>query len=163
MAQSEQVAVARFVMRGKENLVLIRAAQGGLMLHTMYFADEVRNFGEIDKGQSAKIKDNEIELALQLISGLASDDFKPENYQDEYRQRVHGHDRREGRRQGDHDRPRARRQDLPGHRPRRGAPSEPGQARARRGRDKKPLAKAKDASAARRAEAAPRKAQAGRK
>src|SRR5215475_12814264 len=90
MAKSEQVAVARFVMRGKENLVLIRAARGGLMLHTMYFADEVRSFDEIDKGQSAKIKDNEIDLALQLISGLASDDFKPEHYQDEYRQRVMG-------------------------------------------------------------------------
>jgi DNA end-binding protein Ku len=88
MARSEQVAVARFVMRGKENLVLIRPAQDGLMLHTMYFADEVRNFGEIDKGQSAKIRDNEIDLALQLINGLASDDFKPETYRDEYRQRV---------------------------------------------------------------------------
>src|SRR5262245_53276339 len=88
MAKSEQVAVARFVMRGKENLVLIRAAQDGLMMHTMYFADEVRDFGEIDKGQSAKIRDNEIDLALQLIGGLARDDFKPETYQDEYRQRV---------------------------------------------------------------------------
>ena len=88
MSKSNQVALAKFVMRGKESLVLIRAAQGGLMLHTMYFADEVRNFGEIDKGVSAKIKEGEIELALQLISGLASDEFHPENYADEYRQRV---------------------------------------------------------------------------
>ena len=88
MAKTDRVALAKFVMRGKESLVLIRAAQGGLMLHTMYFADEVRNFGEIDKGVSAKIRDGEIELALQLISGLASDEFHPENYADEYRQRV---------------------------------------------------------------------------
>ena len=129
MAQSEQVAVARFVMRGKENIVLVRAAQGGLLLHTMYFADEVRNFGEIDKGQSAKIKENEIELALQLISGLASDDFKPEQYQDEYRQRVLDLIDEQSCRQGDHDHPHAHHQDLPGHRPGRGAPSEPRQAR----------------------------------
>lgn len=88
MARSGQVGLARFVMRGKESLVLVRAAQGGLLLHTMYFADEVRSFAEIDKGGSAKIRDNEIDLALQLIKGLATDEFKPESYQDEYRQRV---------------------------------------------------------------------------
>lgn len=88
MAKSGRVALAKFVMRGKESLVLIRSAQDGLMLHTMYFADEVRNFGEIDKGQSAKIKGGELELAQQLIEGLSNDQFKPEEYQDEYRGRV---------------------------------------------------------------------------
>src|SRR5882724_5867641 len=88
LAQSERVALAKFVMRGKESLVLIRSAQDGLMLHTMYFADEVRNFGEIDRGQSAKIRGGEMELAQQLIDGLSNDEFKPEQYEDEYRGRV---------------------------------------------------------------------------
>jgi DNA end-binding protein Ku len=88
MQKGERVALATFVMRGKESLVLIRPARGGLMLHTMYFADEVRDFGEIDRGESAKIKPGEMELALQLIDGLASDEFEPEKYRDEYRQRV---------------------------------------------------------------------------
>jgi DNA end-binding protein Ku len=88
MEKDERVALATFVMRGKESLVLIRPARGGLMLHTMYFADEVRDFGEIDRGQSAKIKPGEMELALQLIDGLASDEFAPEKYRDEYRHRV---------------------------------------------------------------------------
>jgi DNA end-binding protein Ku len=88
MAKSGRVALAKFVMRGKESLVLIRSAQDGLMLHTMYFADEVRNFGEIDKGESAKIRGGEMELAQQLIDGLTNDDFKPDQYADEYRQRV---------------------------------------------------------------------------
>src|SRR5438093_4242122 len=88
MTKSERVALAKFVMRGKESLVLIRAAQDGLMLHTMYFADEVRSFGEIDKGQSAKIREGELQLALQLIDGLSSDAFNPEKYRDEYRERV---------------------------------------------------------------------------
>src|SRR5881396_4294167 len=88
MGKSERVALAKFVMRGKESLVLVRAAQDGLMLHTMYFADEVRSFGEIDKGQSAKIKDGELALAQQLIDGLSSDAFNPEKYRDEYRERV---------------------------------------------------------------------------
>jgi DNA end-binding protein Ku len=88
MEKHDRVALAKFVMRGKESLVLIRPAQGGLMLHTMYFADEVRSFVEIDKGESAKIKEGELELALQLIDGLSKDAFRPEQYQDEYRQRV---------------------------------------------------------------------------
>jgi DNA end-binding protein Ku len=88
MAKTDRVALAKFVMRGKESLVLIRPAQDGLMLHTMYFADEVRDFGEIEKGQSAKIKEGELELALRLVEELSNGDFKPEQYQDEYRLRV---------------------------------------------------------------------------
>ena len=88
MAKTDRVALAKFVMRGKESLVLIRPAQGGLMLHTMYFADEVRDFGEIDKGQSAKIKEGELELAVRLIDELSQGEFKPEQYQDDYRLRI---------------------------------------------------------------------------
>jgi DNA end-binding protein Ku len=88
MTKTDRVALAKFVMRGKESLVLIRPAQMGLMLHTMYFADEVRDFGEVDKGQSAKIKEGELELALRLIDELSNPEFKPEQYQDDYRLRV---------------------------------------------------------------------------
>jgi DNA end-binding protein Ku len=88
MSKTDRVALAKFVMRGKESLVLIRPAQTGLMLHTMYFADEVRNFGEIEKGESAKIKEGELELALKLVDDLSNGEFKPEQYQDEYRMRV---------------------------------------------------------------------------
>jgi DNA end-binding protein Ku len=58
------------------------------MLHTMYFADEVRDFGEIGKGESATLKEGEMGLALRLIEDLTHDEFKPEQYQDDYRQRV---------------------------------------------------------------------------
>jgi len=88
MAQAGKVALAKLVMRGKESLVLIRAAEGGLMLHAMYFADEVRSFSEIDRGQSAKMRDGELELALQLINGLSKDGFEATKYHDEYRERV---------------------------------------------------------------------------
>jgi len=88
MAKSGRVAVATFVMRGKESLVLIRPSSDGLMLHTMFFSDEVRSFGEIEKGAGAKIRDGEMDLAQQLIDGLSNDDFKPENYEDRYWLRV---------------------------------------------------------------------------
>src|SRR5262249_32938592 len=43
---------------------------------------------EIDKGQSAKIKDGELALAQQLIDGLSNPEFEPARYADDYRQRV---------------------------------------------------------------------------
>ena len=88
MARTDRVALAKFVMRGKESLVLVRPAQGGLMLHTMYFADEVRDFGEIDKGQTAKIKEGELELATRLVDELSHEEFAPGQYEDDYRQRI---------------------------------------------------------------------------
>jgi DNA end-binding protein Ku len=88
MTKAGKVALAKLVMRGKENLVLVRPAQKGLMLHAMYFADEVRDFGEISKGESAKITEAETGLALRLIDELSNEAFDPSRYQDEYRQRV---------------------------------------------------------------------------
>ena len=90
MLKSGRVALAQFVMRGKENLVLIRPAKKGLMLHTMYFADEIRDFGEVDKGEDAKVKPGELDLAERLVKELSSDSFKPEKYNDDYRERVLG-------------------------------------------------------------------------
>jgi DNA end-binding protein Ku len=88
MKSSGRVALAKFVMRGKENIVLVRPAHKGLMLHTMYFADEIRDFGEIDKGEDAKLKPGEMDLAERLVKELSTDAFKPEKYDDDYRKRV---------------------------------------------------------------------------
>jgi DNA end-binding protein Ku len=88
MTQVGKVALAKFVLRGKENLVIVRAAQNGLLMHTMYFADEVRNFDEIPKGESAKISSAETSLAVRLIDELSNDEFQPEKYEDEYSERV---------------------------------------------------------------------------
>jgi DNA end-binding protein Ku len=88
MTQVGKVALAKFVMRGKENLVIVRAAQKGLMMHTMYFANEVRSFDEIPKGESAKITGAETSLAIRLIDELSNEEFEPEKYHDEYSERV---------------------------------------------------------------------------
>jgi DNA end-binding protein Ku len=88
MTQVGKVALAKFVLRGKENLVIVRSAQNGLLMHTMYFANEVRSFDEIPKGESAKITGAETSLAVRLIDELSNDEFQPEKYEDEYAQRV---------------------------------------------------------------------------
>jgi DNA end-binding protein Ku len=58
------------------------------MLHTMYFADEVRDFGEIEKGKSVKLREGELALAERLIGELSHDEFEPQRYEDHYRNRV---------------------------------------------------------------------------
>ena len=88
MAKSGRVAIAELVSRGKEQLVLIRRYKKGLVLHTMYYGDEVRDFGQISKGEKMKVSQQELELGIGLIDRLTSDEFKPENYKDEYRIRV---------------------------------------------------------------------------
>ncbi len=88
LEKAEQVAIARFILRGKESLVLIRPFQHGLILHTMYFHDEIRDFGEVERGASVKIRENELALALRLIDELANEELDPKKYDDEYRRRV---------------------------------------------------------------------------
>jgi DNA end-binding protein Ku len=88
MDDTRQVAVARYTMRGKEHVVLIRNYQDGLMLHTMHYGDEVRGFGEIDHGADAPAKPAEIDLAKRLISDLTEKKFDIDKYKDGYRERV---------------------------------------------------------------------------
>ncbi len=75
-------------MRGKERLVLIRPYEGGLMLHTMYYNDEIRSFGEIDHGADATVKDSELGLAQRLLDDLTQKKFNPSEFKDNYRERV---------------------------------------------------------------------------
>jgi DNA end-binding protein Ku len=87
MEKTQRVALGKLVMRGKENLVLIRAARGGLMLHQMYYADEVRDFNEIPKGQGTTTE-AELNLATRLVEDLSETTFQPEQFRDEYRDRL---------------------------------------------------------------------------
>ncbi len=88
MAESERVALARYTMRGKEHLVLLRPYEKGLILHTMYYADEVRAMAEVDRGLEAAVKETELDLAKRLIGELTAEKFEPSRYEDRYRQRV---------------------------------------------------------------------------
>jgi len=88
MAQAGKGAVAKFSTRGKQQLVVLRQAREGLMLHALFYADEVRGFEEIDRGEDMKLKEGELDLAVRLIEQLASDSFRPEKYEDEYRKKV---------------------------------------------------------------------------
>ena len=87
MKKQGKVAVARWIMGHKEHLVLLRPFEEGLILHTMYYADEVRDFSAIDL-EGAELRDKEVALAEMLINELTEDRFDPMAYTDTYRERL---------------------------------------------------------------------------
>jgi len=87
LASSKRAAIAQLVTRGKEQLVLIRPYENGLIMHSLYYANEVRNFADIAKGENVKLSNAEIELGADLIENM-SDEFNHRKYRDEYRERV---------------------------------------------------------------------------
>src|SRR3954471_21215822 len=91
MEEAGKVAIARVVLRSKEQLVAIRPAPGHvLMMETMIFADEVVPPDDIDDlpdQDELKVSDRELRMAQQLIESLSSD-FEPGKYRDEYREKV---------------------------------------------------------------------------
>src|SRR5437867_4307953 len=87
MKKENRVAVARWVAAGKEHLVVIRPFEKGLILHTMYYADEVRDFASIDLEDTA-VREKEVQLAEMLINELTEEKFNPMAFKDEYRERL---------------------------------------------------------------------------
>src|SRR5438034_3288460 len=87
MKKENKVAVARWVAAGKEHLVVIRPFEKGLILHTMFYADEVRDFASIGLEDTA-VRDKEVQLAEMLINELTEEKFNPMAFKDEYRERL---------------------------------------------------------------------------
>jgi DNA end-binding protein Ku len=93
MAQSGKVAIARVVIRNKEQLVAIRPSGDALTMSTMNFADEVvppdaiDEIGATENGDKGKATQRELDMAEQLIESLTSA-FEPDKYHDTYRERV---------------------------------------------------------------------------
>jgi DNA end-binding protein Ku len=91
MREADKVAIARVVIRSKENLVALRSYDGAITMETMLFPDEVVQPDSIEELASAdgnaKTTKRELDMAKQLIESL-SGDFDPNSYSDEYRERV---------------------------------------------------------------------------
>ena len=87
MRKQNKVGVANWVSGGKQHLVVLRPYEEGLILHTMYYADEVRDFGAIDVEHTA-VREKEIGMAEMLIDQLTEKKFNPLQFEDEYRERV---------------------------------------------------------------------------
>jgi DNA end-binding protein Ku len=89
MKRAGKIAVGRYWTHGREQLVLIRPYhQKGLIMHYVYYANEVRSFDEVGVGSDATFKDIELDLADKLIEQLAHPEFKADQFRDEYQDRV---------------------------------------------------------------------------
>lgn len=88
MRDTGRVALGNYVARGKSHLVLIRPYEKGLIMHQLFYENEVRNFDDIDLGDDVKFKPAETKMARQLIEQLSEDRFDPGEFRDEFRARV---------------------------------------------------------------------------
>src|SRR2546423_3815077 len=86
LGDSEFVAIAKITMHNREYTVFLRPHEGGMMLHTMYYAEEVKKvegFGAPD----VELKEAELKVAHQLIEALA-DKWDPEKYKDTFQENL---------------------------------------------------------------------------
>jgi DNA end-binding protein Ku len=86
LEESDYVAVAKLTMHNREYTVFLRPHEGGMMLHTMYYEEEVRKvegFGAPD----VELKDAELKVARQLIEALAGE-WEPDKYHDNFQENL---------------------------------------------------------------------------
>jgi DNA end-binding protein Ku len=86
LEESDYVAIAKLTMHNREYTVFLRPRDGGMMLHTMYYAEEVKEiegFGAPD----VELKEAEVKVAHQLIEALA-DKWDPEKYHDTFQENL---------------------------------------------------------------------------
>ncbi|MDE2692040.1 MAG: Ku protein [Acidobacteriota bacterium] len=88
MRKTGRSALAKHAARGKQYLVMLRPYGSGLLMQQLKYEDELKSFDEVPLGEEAELKPGEVELAVQLIEQIASDDFKPDQYTDEVRKRL---------------------------------------------------------------------------
>ncbi len=81
-------ALAKYAARGKQYLVMLRPFENGLLMQQLHYSNEIKAFDEVPLGDETELKDGELDLAIQLIEQIASEDFKPEQYSDDVRERI---------------------------------------------------------------------------
>lgn len=80
-------AIAQITMHQREQIVMIRPYDKGLVLHTLYYPEEVREIAEYGHDDDIKPLKAEVDLAEQFMKQLTGK-FTPEQFKDEYHTRV---------------------------------------------------------------------------
>jgi DNA end-binding protein Ku len=87
LRKTHQAAVGRWISRGKEHIIVVRALGDGLAMHQLHFKAEVRDLKDLGI-EAASVSEPELKLAQQLIEHLAAKKFDPNEYADEHKARV---------------------------------------------------------------------------
>ncbi len=88
MRTTGRTALAKHAARGKQYLVMLRPYGSGLLMQQLRFGNELKSFDEVPLGEETELKPGELELAVQLIEQIASDEFRPDEYTDDVRKRL---------------------------------------------------------------------------
>ena len=73
-------------MHNREHIIVLRPGAKGILSHTMYYQDEIRQVDEF-RTDTSLVKDKELEMAKMLISSLEAE-FEPQKYHDNYRDNL---------------------------------------------------------------------------
>lgn len=85
--ETRTVGVGKLVMHQRDYTVFLRTYEHGLLLHTMYFANEIRRLPEYGVFESVQLKPAELKLTEQLIGSL-TEPFKPKQYHNEFQAKL---------------------------------------------------------------------------
>jgi DNA end-binding protein Ku len=80
-------AIAKITMHQREQIAMLRPYDKGIVLHTLYYPEEVREVAEYGDQPSVKVQKAEVDLAEQFMKQLAAK-FDPSQFKDEYQARV---------------------------------------------------------------------------
>ncbi|MBV8730447.1 MAG: Ku protein, partial [Acidobacteriia bacterium] len=82
LRQSQFYALAKVAMHNREHIIILRPGAKGILTHTMFYQDEIRQVEEF-RTDTSLVKDKELDMAKMLISSLEAD-FEPAKYHDTY-------------------------------------------------------------------------------
>ncbi len=86
LRESKYYAVAKVAMHSREHIIVLRPGAKGILSHTMFYQDEIRQVEEF-RTDTTRVKEKQLEMAKMLISSLEAD-FEPRKYRDEYRENL---------------------------------------------------------------------------
>jgi len=86
LKQSQFYALAKVAMHNREHIIVMRPGAKGILSHTMYYQDEIRQVDEF-RTDTSLVKEKELAMAKMLISSLEAD-FEPQKYHDAYRDNL---------------------------------------------------------------------------
>ncbi|MBM9619375.1 Ku protein [Streptomyces zhihengii] len=86
LRRSRKVAVAKFALRGRERLGMLRAVDDVITLHGLLWPDEIREPDTVAPGADVSVRDAELDLADALMDTLGDVDL--DSLHDDYREAV---------------------------------------------------------------------------
>jgi DNA end-binding protein Ku len=88
LEDTQTVGIGKLLMHQRDYTVFLRAYQHGLVLHTMYFANEIRHLPKFGVLEAVSLKPEEVRLIEQLAKSMTQP-FKPKQYHDDFQDKLH--------------------------------------------------------------------------